>query len=406
MKEIREKMAKLLEEIRGFATKSSLTDEEKQQLQRMNKDYDDLSTKRDLMEKIENEERRLAGQESEEPETEKRDFSKDEQQRSTFRKFMMGASPENLDADEAEFMKKRARTFDTRGAFGTDKRAQTVTTTGGGYLVPTSLSKEIEKQMADFARVINIARVIRDNSGNPFTWPTINDTTNKGRLLSINTQVTTTDFAFGLVTFGAYKFSSDQVLVPWELAISSGVELDDLIKELLSERVGRIFADYTIDGTGTSQPEGIEACTLGATATDPTALAYADLVSLLHSVDPAYRVPTCKWAFNDATLALIRVMKDGNNQYIFKNGAGAMDETILGYKYEIIQGMADVAADAKSVMFGDWRGYVVRLVQDQRMRVLLERYADYDQIGYFLLQSMDARWINKNKVKHLLQPTT
>ena len=69
-------------------------------------------------------------------------------------------------------------------------------------------------------------------------WPTVNDTTNMGRILGVNTQVTETDLVFGQVTFNAYIFTSDSILVPLALIEDSYFNLDTYIAKALGMRLG------------------------------------------------------------------------------------------------------------------------------------------------------------------------
>ena len=77
----------------------------------------------------------------------------------------------------------------------------------------------------------------------------MNDTTNMGRILAVNTQLTETDFAFGEVTFNAYIFTSDSG------AGSAGTDrgcyfnLDQFIAEALGTRLGRAVNHYCTVGT-------------------------------------------------------------------------------------------------------------------------------------------------------------
>lgn len=118
-------------------------------------------------------------------------------------------------------------------------RAQTVTTTGGGYLIPAGFRAELMRAMAAFGGMRANSRVITTQEGNSLDIPNVNDTSNTGRLLAINTTVTTTDIAVGQVTLDAYKFTSDQVLVPVELMEDSAFDMGGMVTSLLAERLAR-----------------------------------------------------------------------------------------------------------------------------------------------------------------------
>jgi HK97 family phage major capsid protein len=287
------------------------------------------------------------------------------------------------------------------------RAAQTVTTTGGGYLIPTGFSNNLEKAMLDYSGVMSAATMLRTDSGNSLPWPTVNDTSNKGALLGINTQESEQAITFGVFNLDAYKFTSKSVLVPIELMDDSAFDFDGVVTPLLAERVGRILEQYCTTGTGSNQPNGIvTASTAGVTGSSATAITVDDLIDLQHSVDPAYRrAPGAAFMFSDSTLKAIKKLKDSQNRPLWLAGYDVNEpDTILGQPYFINQEMAAIGASAKSVLFGDLSKYIVRTVKDMRILRLVERYADYYQVGFQLFVRADGDLLNAgtNPVKHLV----
>jgi HK97 family phage major capsid protein len=69
-----------------------------------------------------------------------------------------------------------------------------------------------------------------------------------------------------------------------------------------------------------------------------------------------------------------------------------MAATLNGIPYTIDQGMASMAANAVSILFGDFKaGYIVRQVHDVQLVRLNERYADFMQVGFFGYSRLDGR---------------
>jgi HK97 family phage major capsid protein len=136
--------------------------------------------------------------------------------------------------------------------------------------------------------------------------------------------------------------------------------------------------------------------------------AYADLVNLEHAVDPAYRFnPATYCMFNDATLKAIKKLVDGNNRPLwqpgltasFRDGAAvdliAAKPLILDHPYIINQDMAVPAASADSMLFGDMSTFKVREVAGgTTVMRLVERYADYLQVGFIAFQRFDSQLID------------
>lgn len=288
-------------------------------------------------------------------------------------------------------------------------RAQTITTSGGGYTIAEGFMSELDKALLDFGGIRSMARVIRTAGGNPLPWPNLDDTGNKAVLTTINTQTTATDLAFGTKQLDAYAFRS-LILLPYELMQDTSINLEAEVRNALAERIARGTADYFATGTGSSQPQGIAgASTAGYTAAASNAVAFTDLVELEHSVDPAYRrSPSCGWMFADSTLKLIKKLVDSQNRPLWLPGIAVREpDTILGYRYGIDQGLATVEASAKSTFFGDWSKFIIRDVSTMIMLRLTERYADYGQVGFFVFSRHDSELLDAgtHPIKHLLHPS-
>lgn len=302
-------------------------------------------------------------------------------------------------------MEQRAMLMENWQAAGTEHRAQAVgTNSAGGYLVPPGFRTVLLDTMKAFGGLLNLATVINTSTGNPLQWPTVDDTGNVGAILTENTQISQQDVTFGTKTIGAYVYTSKLVLVSLQLLQDSAFDLNNWLPRKLGERIGRATAAHFITGTGTGQPEGIATnVTVGKTGAtgQTTTVTYDDLVDLEHSIDPAYRNSNTRYLMNDATLKVIRKLKDTQNRPLWLPvPTPGFPATINGYEYTIDQGMPVPAANAKSILFGDFRAaYIIRQVSDVQMVRLAERYADFLQVGFFGFSRLDAKPNDSNAVK-------
>lgn len=286
-----------------------------------------------------------------------------------------------------------------------ESRAQAVgTASAGGYLVPVTLSSNLEKQLLYYAPVRQVAQVLRTDKGETYNFPTVNDTTNKGEIISENTQFNTQDVAFGQVPLSAYKYSSKLVLCSIEVLQDSIVDIPALLGDLLGERLGRIQADHFTTGTGTGQPQGmVTGSTKGLDAASATAIGVDDILGLVHSVDRAYR-PSAGFMMHDQILLAVRKIKDSMGRPIFTESyrEGEPDR-LLGYPVFVNNSMdSTVASTKKTIVFGDLGKYIVRDALDVKILRLDERYAEYGQVGFTALQRSDGRVLMSAAIKHLL----
>lgn len=291
------------------------------------------------------------------------------------------------------------------------RAAQTTTTTGGGYLIPTDFLARLAEALKAFGGVREVAQVLTTDGGNTINWPTLDDTGNKATLVAENTQSTETAFTFGQMTLNAYMYRT-MALVPLELIQDSGLDIDALVAKQFGTRLGRGTNLHFTTGTGSGQPNGVvTASYAGYTAAASNAVAYNDLVELLHSLDPAYRA-TARFMMHDTTVKLIKKLVDSQNRPLWLPGIAVKEpDSILGYPYTVNQDMATVEASAKSILFGDFNRYIVRDVRGSMMLMrLTERYADYGQVGFILFSRHDAdleaaNATTLNPIKHLVHPS-
>lgn len=263
----------------------------------------------------------------------------------------------------------------------------TTTQSQGGYTVPTEVAKEVADALKAYGGVRSVADVIATSGSNPINFPTSDGTSETGELIAENTTASGADPSFGVVTLTTYKFSSKIVAVPFELLQDSAVDMEAFIRMRLATRLGRVQNTYFTTGTGTSQPNGVVTAAasgkVGLTG-QTVSVIFDDLVDLVHSVDSGYRnLGNCRFMMNDSSLKVIRKIKDSSNRPVFIPGwdglAGPMADTLLGYPVTINQDVAVMAANAKSILFGDFKFYKIR----EEMGATIFRFDDsaYVKLG-------------------------
>jgi HK97 family phage major capsid protein len=156
-----------------------------------------------------------------------------------------------------------------------------------------------------------------------------------------------------------------------------------------------------------SKPNGIvHAAGAGITAAGTKTITADEILDLEHSVDPAYRSdPSCRYMFTDATLKIIRKLKDGQGRYIWQPAdmKGGAPSILNNYPYSINQHMPEATTGNKSILFGAFNRYVVRIVNQFTIRRLVERYADFDQTGFLGFSRLDGQLLDAGAVKALTQ---
>jgi HK97 family phage major capsid protein len=273
-----------------------------------------------------------------------------------------------------------------------DIRAAMSTTTGseGGYTVATEFSRNLIQAMKAMYAVRSVASGIQTSTGAQMLFPTTDATAEEGEIVGQNVTVTVGETTFGQASMDVYKYSSKSIALPFELLQDSMFNVEEYIQFLLQLRLGRIQNRHQTVGTGASQPRGIVTAAasgkVGATGQTAT-ITYDDLVDLEHSVDPYYRA-AAKWMFHDDTLKVVRKVKDSQGRPIFVPGyeqgnPGGAPDRLLGREIALNQHMATMAANAKSVLLGDFKKYLIRDVMDVTLfRMTDSAYTLKGQVGF------------------------
>lgn len=288
-----------------------------------------------------------------------------------------------------------------------DIRAAMSTTTGseGGYTVIPEYYRQLTEAMKAEGGIRAVARTFQTATGAEMSFPAADTTAEEGEIVGQNVAVSLGETTFAQpLTLPVYKYSSKKIGLPFELIQDSMFDLEAYIQALLARRIGRITNKHFTVGTGSNQPKGIITAAkvgkVGAAGT-ATSITYDDLVELEHSVDPVYRHGTAfGWMMHDQSLKAIRKIKDAEGRPIFVPGyeqgnPGGAPDRLLGRPIYINQNMAPMAANAKSVAFGDFSHYWVREVMDLTLfRMTDSAFVSQGQIGFLAFNRQGGNLID------------
>lgn len=274
--------------------------------------------------------------------------------------------------------------------------------TSGGYTVAPAFQRELLIVQKAFGGMRRVARSITTDTGVTLPWPTMDDTGNEATIVGENTAgVPGPDLVFGSVGMGAWTYRSGYLPVSIELMQDSAFDFDGLIRDALAMRFARGQNRHFTVGTGTGQPQGIATAApvgkVGA-AGQTASVTYDDLVDLQHSVDPAYR-DGAAWMMHDSSIKVLRKLKDGEGRPLwadaFESIAGMqVPGTLLGRPVVVNQQMPVMAANAVSILFGNFSNYLIRDVLGLRILRLNERFAENGQVAFLGFQRCDGRLIS------------
>jgi len=266
----------------------------------------------------------------------------------------------------------------------------------GGFLVPEDFSSELEMALKDASGMRQSARIITTASGSDLPHPAVDDTAQRATIVAEATASTVNDVDFTSVTFKAWTYRS-LMQASRELLQDSFTDIPSLLGNILGTRLGRgLNADATV-GDGTTAPEGVTTNNTSAlTLTTDDSPTYAELLTLIHSIDPLYRAdPSFLIMASDTVIKNMRGLADSQNQPIWNLPVAAgMPPTILGVPVVLNNDMP-TGGTGKSMACGAFNRYVFRDVAQQGVQIqrLDELYAASGLVGFLLFSRHDGRMI-------------
>lgn len=286
----------------------------------------------------------------------------------------------HMEAKEIDISVKAWETWLRKGDEGLDeveKKALTVGTAAtAGNLAPEEYINEIVKIIEEISPVRSVARV-QQTQFKEIEVPQKTANFAAAWTAETGSRTETTGYTTALNTIPTHELYA-LVDISSQLLEDSAFDMEAEMNLEFAEQFAKAEGAAFISGNGTNKPTGItNGSTVGSTAAAAAAaLATDDLINLMHDIKTPY-MSNATFMFNRQTLGEIRKLKDTAGQYIFQtgfSGQSGVPNTILGSPYVEAPDVADIAADAKSVIYGDFRrGYMI--VDRVALQVLRDPYS-------------------------------
>lgn len=237
------------------------------------------------------------------------------------------------------------------------KYLRTDVDTDGGYLAPNEYVAEIIKNITEVSPVRSIARV-RRTSSKAIEVPTRTSIPSGGWTGEGET-ASSSKSGYGMLEIPVNKLTA-VTIVTVEMLADSAFNMDSEINADITETFGQLEGAAFVTGNGVKKPNGfmvngdIQVVNSGVA----DAITADSLISITGELKDGYNGV---YTLNRRTLATIRTLKDGQGQYLWQNGiANGLPNTINGDPYVSMIDMADIAANALAVAYGDFsRGYTI-----------------------------------------------
>lgn len=316
-----------------------------------------------------------------------------------------GAAKRRLEEAENEMAKKNV-------TIGTDA--------SGGYALPALIADQVERRVTTLNPFRQLVRVQQVGSSD-YAHLVSKNAAGSGWVGEggSRSETDTSDLVERKPTFGtvyAYPKASEEAL--------QDIFFD--VGDWLVGEVGDAFAAQEataiVSGNGTNKPTGFLNASPVTTADDaspdrtagtlqyipmnstsPVMLHADDLFDLAGAFKDGYLMgDRVAWVMRNATMTVIRKLKDSNNAYLFEPSLqDGVPGRLLGYPVFTTDAMPQYTADAHPIAFGNWnRGYLLAERSDIRITVD-DNISTPGQIKWYVRRRVGGIVLNDQAIKVL-----
>lgn len=367
-----------------------------------------------ILEKAQKEERELTPDEMQEI-AEIRDDVQRIKETLAAKGFFDGESGEEADdracGDEQSPDEKSAeqRAIDERAAFeayirdsaaGIETRAN-LDMGNNGAIIPVTIAREIIKRVYDICPILEKSR--KFNAVGALDVP-VYDETNSAITVAYATE-------FQELTANVGKFTSVRLtgflagalsLISRSLINNTQIDIVAFVVDEMAYKIARFIEGELLNGT-TDKIDGLSTMTNTMTAASATTITSDEVIQLKDKIKDVFQANAC-WIMSPATRTALRLLKDDVGRYLLQDDINApFGSTLLGKPIYVSDNMPDIAASARTIIYGDLTGLGTKFVEEMNIQVLREKYATMHAIGIVGWLEFDAKVIDNQKLTALVQ---
>ena len=263
----------------------------------------------------------------------------------------------------------------------------------GGYLVPEEYDKRLIDGLTEENVIRKLATVITTSGEHKIN---IAGTKPAAAWIEEGEALTFGDATFDQIILDAHKLHV-AVKVTEELLYDNAFNLENYLIQQFYKALANAEEDAFINGNGTGRPLGILATTggaqVGVTTASSSTITADEVINLVYALKRPYR-KKAKFITNDATLAVLRKLKDGNGAYIWQPSyqAGEPDK-LLGYPIYTSAYFPTIEAGKAALAFGDFSYYNIGDRGTRSLQELKELFAGNGLVGFVAKERVDGKLV-------------
>ena len=266
-----------------------------------------------------------------------------------------------------------------------------------GAIIPTTIANKIIGTVKNLAPILELSDNY-DTKGN-LVFPVYDETEQSIKCAYADElkALSATSGKFTAVTLSGFVAGA-LAKVSKSLINNSDFDVVNYVITKVAEAIAEFLEKEFIVGTD-GKVTGLLSSTKVVTAGAATAITADDLINTQLNVPQTYR-KNGVWIMNSETFKAIAKLKDQEGNYLLnkdiKEGFGYV---LLGRPIYESDSMPTMGTGAKSVIFGDLKGFATKLVKDTvEIQVLQEKYADEHVVGVIGWIEVDAKIIDPQRI--------
>lgn len=276
--------------------------------------------------------------------------------------------------------------------------------TDGGYLVPDEYDSRLIQALDEENVIRRLATRITTSGEHKIN---IAATTPAAAWIEEGEALTFGDATFDQIILDAHKLHV-AVKVTEELLYDNAFDLENYILREFGKALANAEEDAFLNGNGDGKPLGLlmdnGGAEVGVYADSADTITADEIINLVYSLKRPYRKKAV-FLLNDATLAVVRKLKDNNGAFMWQPALTAGEpDRLLGYPVYTSQFMPIISAGAKTVVFGDLSYYNIGDRGTRSFSELRELFAGNGMIGYVAKERVDGKLVLPEAVKVLMHP--
>lgn len=285
-------------------------------------------------------------------------------------------------------------------------------TSAPSSFTPVSMMRRIFEHAVDASAVLRAgATVLTTESGETVRLPR-STALSTASIISEGSAIAESDPTLSTVALGAHKYAI-LVQVTRELLEDTAVDLQEYLARETGQAIGLALGNHLINGTGTGQPRGVLAdTTLGIAGPTGTATSLGaqgtagqgtDLLNELYGsvAEPYAMSKAAAFLLRNASLTKVKNLKTTAGELVGNTYIAQSPAPFYADAY-----VPAMAANAKSILFGDWSRYVVRMVNGLRFERSDDFAFDSDKATFRAILRADGALINTDAIKHFTNSAT